>query len=60
MAINSRLAYLQPGDGAAAYDNPHYRRLVENAMRWVAGVAGAATPALSERSSRHRPPFRRR
>jgi hypothetical protein len=37
MAINSRLAYLQPGDGVAAYDNPHYRRLVENALRWVAG-----------------------
>ncbi|MBB3957320.1 ThuA domain-containing protein [Novosphingobium sediminicola] len=42
MAINSRLAYLQPGDGPAAYDNPHYRRLVENALRWV---AGAPTPA---------------
>ncbi|API59164.1 hypothetical protein BSL82_07475 [Tardibacter chloracetimidivorans] len=35
-AINSRLVYLQPGDGPAAYDNPHYRRLVENAIRWVA------------------------
>ncbi len=35
-AINSRLVYLQPGDGAATYDNPHYRRLVENAIRWVA------------------------
>lgn len=34
-AINSRLVYLQPGDGASAYDNPHYRRLVENAIRWV-------------------------
>lgn len=35
-ALNSRLVYLQPGDGPAAYDNPHYRRLVENAIRWVA------------------------
>lgn len=35
-AINSRLVYLQPGDGPATYDNPHYRRLVENAVRWVA------------------------
>ncbi|MFA7588305.1 MAG: ThuA domain-containing protein [Novosphingobium sp.] len=35
-AINSRLVYLQPGDGPSAYDNPHYRRLVENAIRWVA------------------------
>ena len=32
----SRLVYLQPGDSAAAYDNPYYRRLVENALRWVA------------------------
>lgn len=35
-ALNSRLVYLQPGDGPSAYDNPHYRRLVENAIRWVA------------------------
>ena len=34
-ALNSRLVYLQPGDGASAYDNPHYRRLIENAIRWV-------------------------
>lgn len=32
----SRLVYLQPGDGAPTYENPHYRRLVENAIRWVA------------------------
>lgn len=31
-----RLVYLQPGDGEGAYSNPHYRRLVENAIRWVA------------------------
>lgn len=35
-ARKSRLVYLQPGDGPSAYDNPHYRRLVENAIRWVA------------------------
>lgn len=35
-AISSRLVYLQPGDGPSTYDNPHYRRLVENAIRWVA------------------------
>jgi type 1 glutamine amidotransferase len=34
-AINSRLVYLQPGDGPATYTNPQYRRLVENAIRWV-------------------------
>lgn len=32
----SRIVYLQPGDGPSAYDNPHYRRLVENALRWAA------------------------
>lgn len=42
MAINSRLAYLQPGDGAAAYGNQHYRRLVENALHWVAGAEAPA------------------
>lgn len=35
-ALNSRLVYLQPGDGPATYADPHYRRLVENAIRWVA------------------------
>lgn len=34
-ALKSRLVYLQPGDGPLAYDNPHYLRLVENALRWV-------------------------
>ena len=32
----SRLVYLQPGDGAALFANANYRRLVENAVRWVA------------------------
>lgn len=35
-AENSPLVYLQPGDDAATYGNPHYRRLVENAIRWTA------------------------
>lgn len=35
-ALNSRLVYLQPGDGPETYDNPHYRRLLLNAIRWVA------------------------
>lgn len=34
-SINSPVVYLQPGDGLATYENPHYRRLVENAIRWV-------------------------
>jgi type 1 glutamine amidotransferase len=32
----SRLVYLQPGHDRATYDNPHYRRMVENAIRYVA------------------------
>lgn len=31
----SRLVYLQPGDGPSAFENPNYRQLVENALRWV-------------------------
>lgn len=34
--FNSQLVYLQPGDTPATYGNPHYRRLIENAIRWVA------------------------
>jgi len=32
----SPIVYLQPGDGPSAYENPHVRRLIENAIRWVA------------------------
>jgi type 1 glutamine amidotransferase len=35
-AGNSRLVYLQPGDGPSTYAHPAYRRLVGNALRWVA------------------------
>ena len=35
-ALNSRLVYLQPGDGPVAYADPNLRRLVENAIRWTA------------------------
>jgi type 1 glutamine amidotransferase len=35
-AINSPLVYLQPGDAPETYDNPNYRRLVLNAIRWAA------------------------
>jgi len=35
-ALSSRLVYLQPGDGPPTYADPHYRRLVNNAIRWVA------------------------
>ncbi len=33
---NSPIVYLQPGDAQAAYDSPAVRRLLENALRWVA------------------------
>jgi type 1 glutamine amidotransferase len=35
-AINSPLVYLQPGDGPVTYNSADYRRLVLNAIRWVA------------------------
>lgn len=35
-AGNSPLVYLQPGDDAVTYENPVYRRLIENAIRWAA------------------------
>ncbi|WP_226016395.1 ThuA domain-containing protein [Novosphingobium sp. FKTRR1] len=40
-ALNSRLVYLQPGDGPSTYADPNYRRLVENAIRWVTKVRTA-------------------
>lgn len=36
-ALGSRLVYLQPGDGPDAYAQPDYRRLIRNALFWVAG-----------------------
>ena len=41
-ARNSPLVYLQPGDGPATYENTHYRRMVENAIRWVASPGAKA------------------
>jgi uncharacterized protein len=35
-AGRSPVVYLQPGHGPSAYGNPSYRRLVANAIRWVA------------------------
>jgi type 1 glutamine amidotransferase len=32
---NSRIVYLQCGDDPVAYANPHYRRLIANAIEWV-------------------------
>lgn len=35
-AGRSPVVYLQPGDGPSAYGNPGFRRLLGNAIRWVA------------------------
>ena len=35
-ARRSPLVYLQPGDDHVTYDNPTYRQLIENALRWAA------------------------
>lgn len=35
---HGRLVYLQPGDGPAAYADVHLRRLLTNALAWVAQV----------------------
>ena len=32
---NSRIVYLQCGDDPVAYANVHFRKLIENAIRWV-------------------------
>jgi hypothetical protein len=34
--LASRIVYLQPGDGPATYANEHWRRLLGNALHWVA------------------------
>lgn len=36
---NSRIVYLQCGDDPVAYANPHLRKLIHNAINWVAGHA---------------------
>lgn len=41
-AEKSPLVYLQFGDGPETYANPHFRRLVENAIHWVASPAAQA------------------
>lgn len=45
------LVYLQPGDDGETYDNPHYRRLVDNAIRWVVSPAARAWAAGASRGA---------
>lgn len=40
MARNSPIAYIQPGHAPTAYENPLYRRLIENAVGWAFEEAG--------------------
>jgi hypothetical protein len=28
--------YLQPGEGPESFDNPWYRRIIDNSVRWLA------------------------
>jgi hypothetical protein len=35
----STVVYLQPGDGPSAFENPHYHRLLDNAIAWAATTA---------------------
>lgn len=41
-ARNSPVVYLQPGDDQVTYDNPVYRQLLENAIRWVSAPEARA------------------
>ena len=47
-ARNSPLAYVQPGDAAPTFADPHYRRLIENAVRWLASDAASIWAGESE------------
>lgn len=42
-ALNSPLVYIQLGDLASTFDDTNYRRLVENAIRWVVAESRAPT-----------------
>ena len=39
---NSRIVYLQCGDDPVAYGNPHFQRLIANAIKWVSDRPPAA------------------
>jgi type 1 glutamine amidotransferase len=44
----SPIVYLQPGDGPSAYGNPGFRRLLGNAIRWVASREAHAWAAAQK------------
>jgi hypothetical protein len=39
----SRVVYLQPGEGPESFDNPWYRRIVDNAVGWLASQKKGAS-----------------
>jgi hypothetical protein len=47
-AGNSPLVYLQPGDSPATYDDPVYRKLVGNAVRWVTSPGARKWVAIAK------------
>ncbi len=50
---NSTVVYLQPGDGPSAFENPHYRTLLGNAVTWASneptGGGSTTSPIESNR-----------
>lgn len=42
---NSRIVYLQCGDDPVAYANPHFRRLIRNAVFWVSEASARGRSA---------------
>lgn len=47
---NSPIVYLQLGDDAAVYQNPNFRRLLHNALRWVASPQAHAWARETKRT----------
>ncbi len=41
-AGNSPIVYLQLGDGPATYNDPNYRQILANAIRWACSEEAAA------------------
>lgn len=55
-AGNAPLVYLQPGDGPQTYANEHYRRLLGNALHWVASAEARDWACRAAGQTGHRMP----